>query len=61
MAKDGIFLFDYAFRTPNVLSDIVGVKIFGIDGVALRVSSVDHFRLDDPLCEGFEKLSDKKF
>ncbi|XP_013104026.2 uncharacterized protein LOC106084697 [Stomoxys calcitrans] len=61
MAKDGQFLFDYAFRTPNVLSDIVGVKIFGIDGIVVRVSSIDHFRLDDPNCEGFEKYSEKKF
>ncbi|XP_075145988.1 32 kDa beta-galactoside-binding lectin lec-3-like [Haematobia irritans] len=61
MAKDGVFLFDYALRTPNVLPDIVGVKIFGIDGVTLRVTSIDHFRLDDPQCEGFENYSKKKF
>ncbi|XP_061393756.1 uncharacterized protein LOC133329283 [Musca vetustissima] len=48
MAKDGVFLFDYALRTPNVLPQISGVKIFGIDGVTVRVSSIDHFHLDDP-------------
>ncbi|XP_073819799.1 uncharacterized protein [Musca autumnalis] len=61
MAKDGTFLFDYALRTPNVLSDISGVKIFGIEGVMVRVSAIDHFYLEDPMCEGFENLSYKKF
>uniref|UniRef100_A0A1I8N7R1 Galectin n=1 Tax=Musca domestica TaxID=7370 RepID=A0A1I8N7R1_MUSDO len=61
MAKDGTYLFDYALRTPDVLTNISGVKIFGIDGVTVRVSSIDHFHLDDASCEGFEKLSDKKF
>ncbi|XP_073819787.1 galectin-8-like isoform X1 [Musca autumnalis] len=61
VAKDGKFLFDYALRTPNVLSNISGVKIIGIDGVTVRVSSIDHFFLKNPSCKGFQKLSYKKF
>lgn len=58
MAKDGIFLFEYAFRRPNVLPYIGGIQIKGVLGMMVRVSAIDHFHLDDPMCEGFEQYSD---
>ncbi|KAI8124382.1 Galectin-3 [Lucilia cuprina] len=57
IAKDGQFLCRFHFRTPNVLQDIVGLKIRGIDGVMVRVSGVEHIQLNDPQCIGFESYS----
>ncbi|XP_065354606.1 uncharacterized protein LOC135949076 [Calliphora vicina] len=57
IAKDGQFLCRFRYRTANVLQDIVGVKIRGIDDVIVRVNGVDHIQMDDPQCIGFESYS----
>lgn len=57
IAKDGQFICRFRYRTANVLPDIVGLKIRGIDGVIVRVNAIDHFQMDDPQCIGFEGYS----
>ncbi|KAM7361463.1 uncharacterized protein ACRADG_012105 [Cochliomyia hominivorax] len=57
IAKDGQFFCRFRYRTPNVLSDIVGLKIIGIDGVSVRVNGIDHLQMNDPQCIGFESYS----
>ena len=56
IAKDGKFLFDFAYRSPNILKYIMGPKIFGTNGVNVRVQRIDHLSLEDPQCNEFEKL-----
>lgn len=58
IAKDGVFLFDYKFRTRKVLPQISSVTILGLHGMTVRVSEVDHFQMNDPFCDGFEHYSD---
>ncbi|XP_013104033.1 32 kDa beta-galactoside-binding lectin lec-3-like [Stomoxys calcitrans] len=58
MAKDGIFLFEFAFRSSHVLSSITGLKILGLNGMRVRLYALDHFHLDDVQCQGFESYSD---
>lgn len=60
LAKDGGFLFSYKFRTPNVLYDLSGVKIMGINDMIVQVCGIDHFRMEDLSCKGFERYSSMK-
>lgn len=56
IAKDGIALCQFGFRTPNVLPFVGGLKIFGIDGVQVKVSEIEYTKLDAS-CTDFENLS----
>ncbi|XP_075165937.1 32 kDa beta-galactoside-binding lectin-like [Haematobia irritans] len=53
IAKDGLFFCHFPFRTPSVLPFIGGLKIFGIDGVQVKVHELEHIKMDPP-CGGFE-------
>ncbi|XP_075165924.1 32 kDa beta-galactoside-binding lectin-like [Haematobia irritans] len=57
VAKNGEILFEFTLRTPNVLPLIGSLKLFGIDGVELFVSQLDHIHMEDDLCTGFESYS----
>ncbi|XP_046805779.1 uncharacterized protein LOC111682437 isoform X1 [Lucilia cuprina] len=57
LAKDGQFLFNYKYRSPNILPFVMGPKIFGTNGVYVRVSAVEHLTLEDAQCKEFEKYS----
>ncbi|XP_073831846.1 32 kDa beta-galactoside-binding lectin-like [Musca autumnalis] len=59
MAKDGVFLFNYKFRSEKILPFLMGMKIEGQKGMILRVLAIDHLLCDHPECEGFEKYSVK--
>uniref|UniRef100_A0A1I8PWN2 Galectin n=1 Tax=Stomoxys calcitrans TaxID=35570 RepID=A0A1I8PWN2_STOCA len=56
IAKDGIFLYSFSFRTPNVLPVVGGLKIFGINDVVVKVNELKHFKMNH-LCEHFEYSS----
>uniref|UniRef100_A0A1I8N423 Galectin n=1 Tax=Musca domestica TaxID=7370 RepID=A0A1I8N423_MUSDO len=56
IAKDGVALCQFVFRTPNVLPFVGGLKIFGIDGVHVKVSEIEYTKLDAS-CTDFENLS----
>uniref|UniRef100_A0A1I8Q7Y1 Galectin n=1 Tax=Stomoxys calcitrans TaxID=35570 RepID=A0A1I8Q7Y1_STOCA len=58
MAKDGVYVFDYRYRTPNVLALLSSFTVLGVQGMMVKVLSIDHIRMDDPLCEEFERYSD---
>uniref|UniRef100_A0A1I8MUH5 Galectin n=1 Tax=Musca domestica TaxID=7370 RepID=A0A1I8MUH5_MUSDO len=58
MAKDGIFLFKYGYRTAHVLPRLTGAKITGQYGMIARVLGVEHLLSDNPKCKGFEQYSD---
>lgn len=57
LAKDGRFLFKYAYRSPNILRYVMGPKIFGTNGVSVRVWGIEHFCLEDVDCTDFETYS----
>lgn len=56
IAKDGQYLCKFAFRTPDVVISIGGLKIFGIDEVHVNVTEVEHLKTDK-LCTEFEHFS----
>ncbi|KAI9576603.1 32 kDa beta-galactoside-binding lectin [Glossina fuscipes] len=56
-ALDGCNFCSYAYRTPNILQNLVGFKITCINGLRMHVTGVDHVKLIDALCTGFEKYS----
>ncbi|XP_073819805.1 uncharacterized protein [Musca autumnalis] len=57
LAKDGKFLFDYNFRTPNILPQLSGLKILSLNGMIVQVRDIHHYRMRDPQCEGFNIYS----
>ncbi|XP_061394911.1 uncharacterized protein LOC133330491 [Musca vetustissima] len=58
MAKDGVYLFKYRYRTSHVLPWLTGLKIKGQYGMNVRVLGIDHLLSDNPKCKGFEQYSD---
>ncbi|XP_061393759.1 uncharacterized protein LOC133329286 [Musca vetustissima] len=50
VAKDGRFLFDFNFRTLNVLSELSGLKILCLQGMSVHVKAIDHLQMEDPQC-----------
>lgn len=61
IAKNGEFLCDYKYRTPNVVDDIMGLKMFGINDLKTHVFSVDHMLLTGDECSDFVKCSKLKY
>ncbi|XP_073819804.1 32 kDa beta-galactoside-binding lectin-like [Musca autumnalis] len=56
IAKDGLFLCRFEFRTLNVVPFVGGLKIFGIDGVQVKVNELEHIKTN-PMCSDFETYS----
>uniref|UniRef100_A0A1I8N2D1 Galectin n=1 Tax=Musca domestica TaxID=7370 RepID=A0A1I8N2D1_MUSDO len=57
LAKDGVFLFSISYRSPDILPLIGGLKIFGLDGLNVRVAELQHVQMEDVSCAGFENYS----
>uniref|UniRef100_A0A1A9X4T3 Galectin n=1 Tax=Glossina brevipalpis TaxID=37001 RepID=A0A1A9X4T3_9MUSC len=55
-ALDGYNFCSYSYRTPNILQNLVGFKITCINALRIHVTGVDHVKLNDALCTGFEKF-----
>ncbi|XP_075165948.1 uncharacterized protein LOC142238237 [Haematobia irritans] len=58
LAKDGVHLFDFRFRTPKVLPDLAGITILGLQGMIVNVRYIDHIQGEDPLCQEYERYSE---
>ncbi|XP_073819589.1 32 kDa beta-galactoside-binding lectin-like [Musca autumnalis] len=58
MAKDGVYLFKYKYRTENLLLFLTGIKIEGQKGMIVRVLGIDNLLCDHPKCHGFERYSE---
>ncbi|XP_053962692.1 32 kDa beta-galactoside-binding lectin isoform X1 [Anastrepha ludens] len=56
-AVDGYNFCSYAYRTPDVFTNLVGFKVTCINGLHMHVTGVDHLQMGDPSCKGFEKYS----
>ncbi|XP_065354608.1 uncharacterized protein LOC135949077 [Calliphora vicina] len=61
IAKNGALICDYAYRTPGVLKDLMGVKMFGSGGLNVRVCSIDHVLLNEIQCKDFATYSIMKY
>ncbi|XP_065354610.1 uncharacterized protein LOC135949078 isoform X2 [Calliphora vicina] len=57
LAKDGRYMCNFAYRSPNILPFVMGPKIFGTNGVNVRVWGIEHLPLEDGQCKDFEKYS----
>ncbi|XP_013104029.1 32 kDa beta-galactoside-binding lectin [Stomoxys calcitrans] len=57
LAKDGQILFGFKWRSPHILPLIGGLKLFGVNGVQMVVSQLDHIQMEDDMCHGFESYS----
>uniref|UniRef100_A0A1I8M4B1 Galectin n=1 Tax=Musca domestica TaxID=7370 RepID=A0A1I8M4B1_MUSDO len=57
LAKDGRFLFDYHFRTLNVLPQLSGLKVLSLYGMKVHVKDIEHFKMSEAQCGGFEVYS----
>lgn len=57
LAKDGKYLCNYAYRSQGILPYIMGPKIFGTNGLNVRVWSIEHLPLNDVECKDFEIYS----
>lgn len=57
LAKDGKFLFNYLYRSRNTLTRAMGPKIFGLNGLNVRVKGIEHLPLIDKECKNFEIYS----
>lgn len=56
-AVDGEYFAAFAYRTPNVLERLNGLKISTSYGMYMEVNSVDHLEADTDDCHGFETYS----
>ncbi|KAM7361942.1 uncharacterized protein ACRADG_012802 isoform 2-T2 [Cochliomyia hominivorax] len=57
LAKDGKYLCNFTYRSTNVLPFIMGPKIFGTNGLNVRVWGIEHLPLVDVECKDFEMYS----
>ncbi|KAM7361016.1 uncharacterized protein ACRADG_009232 [Cochliomyia hominivorax] len=61
IAKNGAVICEYAYRTPDVLKDLMGVKLFGTNGLNVKVCSIDHIVLHEDQFKDFATFSIIKF
>lgn len=61
IAKNGAIICEYAYRTPNVYKDLMGVKMFGVNGLNISVNTIDHILLNEQQCSDFATYSIMKY